>query len=121
MNSGLVSLHKIDLIFRDIFLNLIKPFYLVIGSKTLTIAYHVFDKIKKNHHEVIDVLRNDYEITFIFKSGTNDSKRKKILLLTVKNLKEAYHNELGTVADRMISFSLNDLWVKNNFPMSIIK
>ncbi len=115
-----ITLSKTELSFKDIFVRLIKPFNLVIGDKDLVIAYKVFDRLKEEFSEVIDVLKNDYDITVVFKRNVKLSKRKKILLYAVKELKRAYEDELGPVAKRMIFFALKDMFVSLNLPLNAI-
>ncbi len=108
-----VQIHQIESNFKDIFLRMIKPFYLVIGNKDLEIAYNVLDKIKTEYKEVLDIIKDDYEVIFVFKPSTSIKRKKEILIDTIKQLEKAFERELGPIAKKMISFALKDL--KNKY------
>ncbi len=102
-----ITLSKEEEHFKELFLRIIKPFNLIIGNKDLIIAYKVFNKERDKHKEIIDVIKDDYDITVVFKHNTPISKRKKILNEIINELRNAYKKELGVVAERMINFAIN--------------
>jgi len=112
MSNEVITLQRTEMEFKQVYLNLIKPFYLVIGDKDLRIARSVLNKFDSDYHEVIDVLYDQYDITVIFSTGTSTARRKELLLESVSRLRTAYYEELGEVAKRMIEFALKDIWAK---------
>jgi hypothetical protein len=115
-----IQLGKLEKDFKKVFFNLIKPFYFVIGDENTEVAYKVLDKVSNKHKEVLGVLKDNYEITFIFKKGTKNSKKKEILIESVKELKKAFRKIVGKVADKMISYSIKELWEELKLPENVL-
>ncbi len=97
--------------FSEIFFNIIKSFNLVLGYKSVIIAKNIFDKSSSSK---LKVSLTDQSVDIL--CGKIGKREEKALLMKMlKNLRNAYLEEVGEPAARMIAFVLED-FKKYKFP-----
>ena len=106
----------VELKFKRLLTDLIKPFGLVIGEKSVSIAENLFKQISKEEPEIKKIGING-RINIIFAGKSSEERKKEILLEVTKRLIKEYNKEAGKIAESMIKFILQDYKI----PASILK